>query len=134
MTTVWKYLEPLPQRGLEPPQDIPKLPEGCGRCGHVGNLTLVRLLSTPFCVADDAREDESSSSTHDGDRRSSPEDILERNVDPAAMLQLVNWSKTPLSPDYRGSGSFATFMIIGGRSSGRPGGYVTTPSRGSREN
>ncbi|SPN97087.1 related to SHR3 - endoplasmatic reticulum membrane protein [Cephalotrichum gorgonifer] len=29
------------------------------------------------------------------------------------MIQLVNWNKTPLSPDYRGSGSFATFMIIG---------------------
>lgn len=33
------------------------------------------------------------------------------------MIQLVNWSKTPLSPDYRGAGSFATFMIIGGKSS-----------------
>lgn len=32
------------------------------------------------------------------------------------MIQLVNWSKTPLSPDYRGAGSFATFMIIGGKS------------------
>lgn len=29
------------------------------------------------------------------------------------MFQIIHWSKTPLSPDYKGSGSFATFMIIG---------------------
>lgn len=40
------------------------------------------------------------------------------------MIQLVNWTKTPLSPDYRGAGSFATFMIIGGKSSTR---YPTSP-------
>ena len=44
------------------------------------------------------------------------------------MLQLVNWSKTPLSPDYRGSGSFATFMIIGGKFPAAPARYVTGPS------
>jgi hypothetical protein len=32
---------------------------------------------------------------------------------PATMFQIINWQKNPLSPDYRGAGSFATFMIIG---------------------
>ena len=29
------------------------------------------------------------------------------------MAQWVDWSKTTKSKDYRGSGSFATFLIIG---------------------